>query len=139
MIIETDVIYAYVKKEDWLKPAAVKLIENISKGELGRVIASREVFHELYYVSVEEGVDLDEVISRFGALTAIENLDFLETNPELDLLALTLMKQYKFSSIFGAHYAAAALEQDEEKIIISTDEVYDRVPDLEREDPRDLV
>lgn len=139
MIIETDLLYAYVKKEDWLKQTAVNLIENIADGKYGEVMASRECLHELYYVSMEEGVELDEVISRFGALIAIENLSFLETTPELDLTALTLMKQYKFSSIFDAHHAAAALEQDEEKTIVSTDDVYDKVPGLTRKDPRDIV
>ncbi len=138
-MIETDVLYAYVKKKDWLKPTAVKLIRGTANGEYGEVLASRECLHELYYVSMEEGVDLDEVISRFGALTAIDNLSFPETTPELDLVALTLMKQYNFSSIFDAHHAAAALEQDEERTIISTDDVYDRVPGLKRKDPRDLV
>lgn len=138
-MIETDILYAYVKKEDPLKSAAVKLIEDIAKGKHGEIGASRECLHELYYVSMEEGVDLDEVISRFGALTAIENLTFLETTRELDLVALTLMKQYGFSSIFDAYHAAAALERDEERTIVSTDNVYDRVAGLERRGPQDLI
>ncbi|MEM3406939.1 MAG: hypothetical protein QXY18_00720 [Nitrososphaerota archaeon] len=55
--------------------------------------ASRECLHELYYVSKEEGIGLDEYIARVAAITAIENLKFLETTYEIDLLALTLMRQ----------------------------------------------
>ena len=33
-MIETDMLFAYVKKEDWLKPAANKLLPKIIKGEL---------------------------------------------------------------------------------------------------------
>lgn len=139
MILETDVLYAFVKEEDWLKPVATKLIEKIARGEYERVYVSRECIHELYYVSIEEGVDLNEVISRIGALTAIDNLTFLETTQEIDLTALTLMNQYKFTSIFDAYYAATALEQDPDRRIVSTDDVFDRVPGLEREDPRELV
>jgi len=64
--IETDLMYAFVKKEDWLKPVANKIIKKIINGEFGIVYASRESLHELYYISIEEGVSLDEYISRGG-------------------------------------------------------------------------
>lgn len=123
----------------WLKQTVANLINNIANGKYGEGMASRECLHELYYISIEEDVELDEVISRFGASTAIENLSFLETTLELDLTALALMKQYKFTSIFDAHHAAATLEQDEEKINVSTDDVYDKVPGPTRKDPRNVV
>ena len=50
-MIETDMLYAYVKREDKLKPVADKVIAKIVNGELGIVYASRESLHELYYVS----------------------------------------------------------------------------------------
>jgi hypothetical protein len=99
----------------------------LTKGEeLGIVYASRESLHELYYVSKKEGVSLDEYISRAAALTAIENLKFIETTYQIDLLALALMKQCKIESIFDAYYVAAALNQVPDHTIISTDEVFDR-------------
>ena len=67
MLIETDSIYAFVKSSDRLKPVADKLMWRIKEGELGEVSASREVFHELYYVSMREGVTLDEYIRRVAA------------------------------------------------------------------------
>lgn len=139
MIVETDILYAFVKEEDWLKPTAKRLIREIAQGKYEDVRASRECMHELYYVSTEEGVGLDEVISRIGALTAIDNLTFLETTHEIDLTAFALMKQYELTSIFDAYHAATALEQDPDRTIISTDDVFDRVPELERKDPRELV
>ena len=78
-MIETDMLYAYVKKEDWLKPTANAVMLRITKGELGTVYASRESLHEIYYVSKEEGVSMNELITRPAALTAIKNLTFLET------------------------------------------------------------
>lgn len=137
-MIETDIIYAYVKTEDWLKNTAEKLIRRISKGEFGTVYASREVFHEMYYVSQQEGVSIDEYISRVAALTAIENIVSLETTSEIDLLALALMKQYRFKSIFDAYYAATALNQVPDHSIVSTDTVFDNVAGIKRIDPREI-
>ncbi|MEM4445091.1 MAG: PIN domain-containing protein [Thermofilum sp.] len=138
MMVETDVLYAYVKREDWLKPVADKLLRRVAEGEFGTVYASRESLHEMYYVSLEEGVPLDEIILRFALLTSIDNLVFLETTHEVDLLALTLMKQFKLSSTFDAYYAATALNQVPDHTIVTTDTVYDRIPGLKRVDPREL-
>lgn len=138
MMIETDMLYAYVKKEDWLKKVAKNLMLKIVKGELGTVYASREALHEMYYVAKEEGISIDEYISRVAALTAIKNLVFLETTYEIDLLALTLMKQYRLESIFDAYYAATALNQVPDHSIISTDTVFDRIPGIRRIDPRSV-
>ncbi|MBS7659007.1 PIN domain-containing protein [Candidatus Bathyarchaeota archaeon] len=138
MMIETDLLYAFVKKEDWLKDVADKIVKRIVNGEFGTVYASRECLHELYYVSKEEGISLDEYIFRAATITAIENLKFLETTYEIDLLALTLMRQYNMKSIFDAYYAATALNQVEDHTLISTDEVYDVIPGLIRIDPRKL-
>lgn len=138
MMIETDVLYAYIKREDWLKPSADKLIRRIAAGELGRVYASRESLHEIYYVSLEEGVSLDEILARFALLTSIDNLVFLETTYEIDILALALLKQYRLGSIFDAYYAATALSLVPDHTIITTDSVYDRVPGIRRVDPREI-
>lgn len=137
-MIETDMLYAYLKKEDWLKSTANAVMSRIIKGEFGTVYASRETLHEIYYVSKEEGVSTDELIARGAALTAIENLTFLETTFEVDLLALALIRQYGFTSIFDAYYAATALNQVEDHTIISTDKVFDCVPGIKRIDPRKI-
>jgi predicted nucleic acid-binding protein len=137
-MLETDMLYAFVKKQDWLKPTAVALISRVIKGEFGPVYASREAIHEVYYVSKDEGVSLDEIVARAAALTAIENLVFLETTFQIDLLALTLLGQYRFTSISDAYYAATALNQVEDHTIISTDKVFDYLPGIKRIDPRKI-
>ena len=139
MLIETDCIYAFVKSSDRLKPIADKLMWRIKEGELGEITASREVFHELYYVSMREGVTLDEYIRRVAALTSIKNLRFLPTTSEVDLLALTLMRQYRLTSIFDAYHAATALNQVPDRTIISTDHIYDGIPGLTKVEPQTLV
>jgi len=97
---------------------------------------SRESLHELYYVSKKEGISLNEYIYRTAALTAIKNPKFIETTYQIDLLALTLMKQYKTESIFDAYYAATALNQVPDHTIISTDEIFDAIPGIIRIDPK---
>ncbi len=43
MMLESDILYAYVKKVDWLKTVSTKLISRITRGEMGAVYSSREV------------------------------------------------------------------------------------------------
>lgn len=135
-MLESDVLYAYVKRADWLKAVAVRLVSRIEKGDFGIVYASREVLHELYYVSMEEGLTVDQFLSRAAALTAVENLRYLDTSCEVDLLALAFMKQYGLRSIFDAYYAATASNQVEDHTILSTDTVFDKIPTIKRRDPR---
>jgi predicted nucleic acid-binding protein len=138
MMIESDIIYALVKSDDWLKPTATTLFQRIIQRKLGIVYVSREALHGLYYVSMEKGVSLDEYISRVASLTSIPNLEFLHTTHETDILALTIMKQFGITSIFDAYHAATCLSMVPDRTIISTDKVYDRVPGLKRVDPRNI-
>jgi predicted nucleic acid-binding protein len=138
MMIETDMLYAHVKSDDWLKPTAEKLMQRIAHGDFGTVSTSREVLHELYYVSMEEGLDLESYIARLVALTSIPNLKYLDTTSEIDILAATLMKQFNLASIFDAYFAATALNADPDHTIISTDEIFDKVTGIKRRDPRTL-
>ena len=57
---------------------------------------------------------------------------------EIDLLALAVIRQYGFTSIFDAYYAATALNQVEDRTIISTDTVFDCIPGIKRIDPREM-
>jgi len=139
MMIETDILYAYVKPQDWLKPVATKLIQKIENGSLGVVYVSREVLHELYYVSMEEGISIDEFITRAASITAVKNLIFIETDHTIDLLAFTLVRQYNLTSIFDAYYAATALNKVPDRTIISTDNIFDKIPGIKRVDPRHLL
>jgi len=137
-MIEADVLYAHVKTRDWLKPAAEKVMHRMARGDFGLVLTSREVLHELYYVSMEEGVQSESYISRLAALTALPNLKYLDTTSEIDILAVTLMKQFRLTSIFDAYYAATALNAVPDHTITSTDEVFDKVTGIKRIDPRTL-
>ena len=137
MLIETDVLLAHVKEEDWLKPYAENILKRVESGEL-KLYVSREVLHELYYIVTRLGMDLDKALAKIVALTSIKGLTWLPTTLEIDLLAYTLIVEYGLTSIFDAYYAASTLLMDPDKTIISTDHTYDKIPGLRRVDPREL-
>jgi len=87
---------------------------------------------------MEDGVPLESYIYRLATLTELPNLKYLDTTSEIDILAVTLMKQSKLTSIFDAYYAATALNAVPDHTIASTDEVFDKVTGIKRMDPRTL-
>lgn len=64
---------------------------------------------------------------------------FLQTTTEIDLLAMTVIKQFNLKSIFDAYYCATALNQVPDHTIVSTDEIFSNIPGIVRIDPRELV
>ncbi|WP_016729862.1 type II toxin-antitoxin system VapC family toxin [Saccharolobus islandicus] len=138
MMIESDILLAHIKSEDRLKAVADTILLRIARGEL-KVIASREVFHELYYVLKNMNLSPQEILLKLGALKSIPNIDWVPTTVDTDLLALSLMSQYGISSIFDSYYVATCLLYDKDKIIISTDHIFDKVLGIRRIDPRDFV
>lgn len=138
MMLESDVLYAVVKPSDWLKGPAERILKKVVAGDLGKVHASRESLHELYYVSMEEGVSVEGYLSRLASLTSIPNLEFLATDRDADMLAVSLIKQFGLTSIFDAYYAATCLSKVEDRTMVSADGVYDRIPGIRRIDPREF-
>ena len=138
MLIETDIILAHIKEDDWLKPYTERILFKAERGEL-KLYVSCEVIHEIYYIVRKYDLSLEYALGKIAALTNIENLVWLPTTIDVDLAALTLMIEYGLKSIFDAYYAATTLVLDPDKIIISTDEVYDRIPGIKRIDPRNIT
>ena len=70
----------------------------------------------------------------------LNNLELLPATAETYVAAMALMKTYAITSIFDAIQAATALGAlAKDNKIISTDTVFDRIPDLERIDLRDII
>ena len=55
------------------------------------------------------------------------------------LAAQAIIQAFKVPGLFDAIYAATALNQDPDRTIVSTDEVYEKVAGLRRLDPQALV
>jgi len=138
-MIETDVLFSHLKDEDWLKEDAELILANVASGGLGEVRVSREAIHELYYLLARIGHPPAEILSKVGALTRIENLSWVATTTDDDLLALSLITTYRLSSVFDSYHAAACLLQDPQHTMVSTDKTYEKIPRIKRVDPRDLA
>jgi predicted nucleic acid-binding protein len=139
VILDTDTVYAYLKAENRLKDTADKLLKRIHEGAMGKIGLSVEAFHELYYISKEEGLSFQEISLRFSALLGINNLSVLSNTAEINLLAISLTRLHGLTSIFDAYYAATALNMDPDRTIISTDETFDKIPGIKRVNPKSLV
>ena len=74
MMIGSYILLAHIKSSDRLKAAADALLLKIARGEL-RVFASREVFHELYYVLKNMDLSPQEILLKLGALRSIPNIE----------------------------------------------------------------
>ena len=81
---------------------------------------------------------IQEILNKIGALKSIPNMELVPTTVDVDLLALALMIQYNVTSIFDAYHAVTCLLYDKDKVIISTDHVYDKIPGIKRVDPNDI-
>lgn len=136
LLIETDILFAHIKEKDWLKKTADTLLRAIDSGELGTVYASRETLHELYYLSARVGWKPEVALSRIGSLTRIRNLQWPATTTDVDLLALSLLATYDLASIFDSYHAATCLLSDPERLIVTTDETYDKIKNLSRIEPK---
>ena len=138
MLLESDILIAYMKKEDWLKKAAIAIIDAIERGKLSPVQASTEVFHELYYV-FSDYVPLQTIIANVARIATINNVNFIAPEYGTYLTALSVMDTYGITSIFDAIYVATALSAGvPDHTIISTDKKYDAVKGLKRVDPQKL-
>jgi len=138
VLIESDILIAYIKKRDWLKPIATRIIDAIESGKI-RVQASSEVLHELYYV-FSDFASIDIILANEARISSIRNLEFVEPDPAIYLTALSLMETYELTSIFDAIYAATTLSpKTTDNKIISSDGIYDKIKGIERVDPRELV
>ena len=138
LLLESDVFFAYIKKDDWLKKAATAIIEAIEKGRLSPVQASTEVFHGLYYV-FSDYVPLQTIIANVARIATIDNLNFIAPEYATYLTALSIMDTYGITSISDAIYVATALSAGvPDHTIISTDKKYDSIKGLKRIDPQKL-
>jgi predicted nucleic acid-binding protein len=138
MLIESDMFIAYMKKEDWLKDTAMRLFTAIEEGRLSEVQASSEVLHEIYYV-FSDYAPLEIIKGNMAKIATYENINYIDATREIYLSAFDLMNHYGLTSVFDAIFAATALtDKVQDKTIISTDKIYDKIKGIRRLDPRKM-
>jgi predicted nucleic acid-binding protein len=135
MLMENDMILAFYKKKDHLKPVAERLFSKIEHGDMGLVVVPSVFSIELYYVlrNLTGATSVRNIISH---LLTFPNVSIVPSTVGHHLGALFLMENYKLTSIFDALYAATAMsEENPDHAIVSSDRVYDEIEGLTRLDP----
>ena len=131
-LIETDMIFAFLNANDSHHEAAGKLFSQIESGYEVGLPTSALIEMELIYKSNNRE---DDLASHIANLVAIPNITSLALTPKTVLLSISLREEYNLS-FFDSHHVATALENDGK--LISTDQQYDIIPNLELLDPEKI-
>jgi predicted nucleic acid-binding protein len=138
LLIENDMVLAYYKRNDQLKPHATRLFQKIERGDLGTVSIPSVFSIELYYV-LRKITGVPSVRDVVSHITTFPNLSVIPSKIDHHLAALFLLESYQMESVFDAIYAAVALSEDNlDHSIISTDRTYDRIEGLKRLEPSEM-
>ena len=133
VLMENDVIFAYMNENDENHQVAEKIFQALKKGKLKLDISGVTLLEmELIYKSQKLEERLLEVMS---ALLSLPNVNFIPLTPEIVITSVRLRQEFGLS-FFDSHYTATALYLDGK--IISFDKAYEDVPGLERIDPASL-
>ena len=127
MYLDTDVILALIKEEDWLKELInFKKIKNPQTSTLTlievRLVLTREI-------SRKDALDSLSKIKNLGVKIIPLDIKIVEESNNL-------MKKYDSLGIFDSIHAACTILKNE--VIISTDTVYKEISELSSQDPRSL-
>ncbi|NLE04481.1 MAG: PIN domain-containing protein [Crenarchaeota archaeon] len=126
---------AIIKKEDHLKSAAESILENIVESKITGVYASTASMQEIVFWFHNRQL-FTELISAINILSHLRNLEWVPLTPDVCITASLLLNEYKLSP-FDAYHAATAISRD--KIIISTEHIYDKIKGVTRINPADLA
>jgi len=127
MYLDTDVVLALVKPKDWLKPH-VKRDRIVDPRTSAFALVEAELILEREYGRKE----LFDMLNKIRELKIkVENITEIIMEKNLELL-----KKYPRLTIFDSVHAAFCYVHKEK--IISTDNIYDAMEEIERTDPRDL-
>ena len=131
LLIESDLLLAYMKKSDWLKPAATKILTGVASGDIPGAYASTATLQEIIFWFYNRDMQW-ELVQATNAMTHINNMRWIPLSSEICLTASMLIKEYEINPL-DAYHAATAMTED--KTILSTEHVYDRIKVVTRIDP----
>jgi len=134
MLIENDLIFAFLNKYDKNYTVAYEIFKKIKNGEL-KVEASSISLLEMELIYKSEKRE-SQLFRDLAALASFENIKFIPLTPEITL-ASVYIRQETGLSFFDSHYAATALSLDRK--ILSFDKSYENVEGLIRIDPKDII
>lgn len=127
MYLDTDVILALVKEDDWLKKYIdVKKLKSMKTSVLN-IIEAQLILEREY--SREEAVNVLFKIKKF-------DIEIFSVDKRILDKSLELRQKYSKLNIFDSVHAASAITNKE--VLVSTDTVFPDIEGLESIDPRHL-
>ena len=134
MLLDSDVFIAIIKEEDRLKQASLKILKAVERRKLKRVYASIATVQEIIFWLLNRGFK-DKILLTTSRLFEIRNLEWVPLSKEVFLTASALIEEYDLRA-FDAYMAATALLRD--RVILSSDHVYDKIKGIKRIAPEKL-
>jgi predicted nucleic acid-binding protein len=123
-LLETDLIFAYLNREDKHHQDAKNIFDKIREGRNLSVSSLSLVELELIYKSNNLNMHL---VPHIAALSTLPNIHYQNLSVDIVLTSIYLRQTHGLS-FFDSHYAATALQGD--GCIISTDQAYRKVPGI---------
>ena len=110
-------------------------MNRIASGSIPDTYASTAALQEIIFWFFNRDMPR-ELIQATNALTHISNIRWIDLSPDICLTASMLIKEYNINPL-DAYHAPTALFED--KMILSTEHVYDRIKGIKRIDPENYA
>lgn len=127
MYLDTDVILALIKEEDWLKGV-------VDRERLVRAKTSVITVIEVQLIYYEKGTR--EFLRGVQSMIRDEGVEVLSLTPEVVQRSSELLEKYERLNVFDSLHLAHSLLLEEP--VISTDTLYPKIEEVESIDPRRL-
>ncbi len=125
MYLDTDILLALIKQEDWLKKYVVLSDLKNPKTSALNIIEARIVLNREY--SREHAIN---VLSKVYKL----KIKIIEIDEKIIKKSQELIERYANLNMFDAIHAATSIINNE--VIIGTDNVFDKIIEVKKIDPR---
>lgn len=128
MYLDTDILLALIKKDDWLKPHT----------DLKKIKSPKTSV----FAVIEAEIILLREHGRENAISALKdikrkNIRVIPLEEKTLKKSIDFLEKYERLNIFDSVHAAYSAINKEK--IVSTDNVFDGIEEIEKVDPRDLM
>jgi len=127
---------ALVNRSDKLHPIAKRLFKKISSGSLKNIVIPTSALIEYELILRSRGYSEDAIRKDIQAFMMISNIHEIPLTSKVIITASLLREKYHLS-YFDSLHAASALAHD--RIVISVDKCYRRIPDIKLIDPGSVI
>ncbi len=135
-LIELDMIIAFINQADKLHYVASKLFDMIVKERLTGITIPVSALLEYELILKSRGYPETTIRSDLEAIKNLENIKIIPLTLDCIIEASRLREIYGLS-YFDSLHAASALLYD--KTVISVDKAYDKIQEIKRIDPVELI